>query len=205
MNPRHARQLLAREAARILAEEGRRDYLTAKRKAAERLGLAPKHLPTNREVEAALIAHQQLFDAPRQPARLTRLRRTALAAIDALAGMEARATGAVAGEVATAHAVVELHVFVDPPEALAFRLADLGIRYGEGSRRLRWSDGRIRTVPVFSFEMDGIAVENLAFATNDLREAPADPVHGRPMQRLGRAALVRLLAESAQTGPAPAY
>lgn len=194
MNPRQARQLLAREAARILAEEGRRDYLTAKRKAAERLGLPARHLPTNREVAEALLLHQRLFEAPQQPARLERLRRTALAAIDAFDGIEARAAGAVTGEVATAHAVVEIHVFADAPEALAFRLCDLGLRYREGDRRLRWSDGRTRSVPVFGFVLGGVDVEALAFGPADLREAPVDPVDGRPMRRLGRRALEAMLA-----------
>lgn len=194
MRPEQARRLLAQEAARILSEEGRRDYLGAKRKAAERLGLAPKYLPTNREVEAALITHQRLFEGAQQGERLVRLRRTALAAMTHLEGVESRAAGAAAGDVATAHAVVELHVFADAPEQIAFRLADLGVRYREGERRIRWCDGRSRSVPAFGFELDGQPVEALVFTLTELREAPADPADGRPMRRLGRRALEELLA-----------
>lgn len=197
MNPQQTRLLLAREAARIIAEEGRRDYLTAKRKAAERLGLALRHLPTNREVEAALIEHQQLFEAPEQGPRLDRLRRAALAAMDALAGFEVRVAGAATADVATAHAVTEIHVFADPPEALAFRLTDRGIAYREGERRLRWRDGRTRNVPAFAFVLADQEIEALALSPADLREAPADPVSGRPMRRLGRRALEELLGAAA--------
>ena len=58
-----SRHLLAQEAARIMAEEGVRDFRFAKRKAAERLGFDPRslHLPTNLEVEQALAEHQRLF------------------------------------------------------------------------------------------------------------------------------------------------
>lgn len=202
MRPDQARLLLAQEAARIISEDGRRDYLGAKRKAAERLGLAPKHLPTNREVEAALAQHQRLFEGPQQEARLMRLRRTALAAMTRLDGFEIRASGAVVGKVATAHAVVELHVFTDPPEQLAFRLTDLGVPYHESERRMRWRDGRTRTVPAFGFELEGQAVEALAFTLTDLREAPADPVDGRPMRRLGRRALEELLESGSDSGAA---
>lgn len=192
MKPAQTRQLLAREAAKIIAEEGRRDYLTAKRKAAERLRLALRHLPTNREVEAALAEHERLFEAPAQGPRLGALRRAALATMDALEGFEVRVAGAATGDVATAHALVEIHVFVDPPEAVAFRLADLGIPYQERVRRLRWRDGHSRMVPAFAFELEGRAVEALVFTACEVREAPADPVDGRPMRRLNRRALAEL-------------
>lgn len=202
MRPDQARRLLAQEAARIIAEEGRRDYLGAKRKAAERLGLAPKHLPTNREIEDALAQHQRLFEGPQQGERLERLRRTALTAMTRLEGLEIRAAGAVAGDVATAHAVVELHVFTDPAERFAFRLTDLGLPYREGERRIRWRDGRTRSVPAFGFDLDGQAVEALVFTLTELREPPADPVDGRPMRRLGRRVLEELLAAGADSDSA---
>ena len=198
MKPEHVRRLLAQEAARIIAEEGRHDYLGAKQKAAARLGLALKHLPTNREIEAALIEHQRLFEASSQPERLERLRSVALDVMQRLEGMETRATGAVLGEVATAHARVELHVFVEPPEHLVFRLADLGVDYEENTRRHCWRNGRVREVPMFAFSIDGQVVELTVFDLKDLREAPVDAVDGHPMRRIGRAALGRLLEESRQ-------
>ncbi len=183
-----------------MAEEGRRDYLAAKRKAAERLRIAPKYLPTNREVMSALIEHQQLFEAPQQSERLTRLRGGALAAMDALAEFQIRAVGAATGEIATAHALIELHVFVDPPEAFAFRLNDIALAYKESERHLRWGGGRTRAVPSFLFVLDQQPIETLVFAANDLREAPTDPANGRPMRRLTRAALEKLLPASQRRG-----
>lgn len=195
MKPEQTRRLLAQEAARILAEEGRRDHFAAKRKAALRLGLAERHLPTNREVEAALAERQRLFEAPAQAPRLERLRRTALAAMNLLAGFETRVAGAAAGDIATAHAVVQLHVFADPPETFAFHLHDFGLRYRESERRLRWCNGRTRPVPMFEFALEGEEIEALVFTPLELREPPADPVDGRPLRRLSRSALERRLGE----------
>ena len=58
------RILLAQEAARIMADEGVRDFRLAKRKAAERLGLPVNGtlMPRNTEIEQALIDHQRLFN-----------------------------------------------------------------------------------------------------------------------------------------------
>lgn len=196
MKPEHTRRLLAQEAARIIAEEGRHDFLGAKQKAAAHLGLALKHLPTNREIETALMEHQRLFEAPAQPARLDRLRRTALEVMRGLEGMESRATGAVLGEIATAHARVEIHAFVEPPERLVFRLADLGVDYEENTRRHTWRNGRVRNVPMFAFSIGGQAVEVTVFDLNDLREAPMNAVDGHPMRRIGKSALENLIETS---------
>jgi len=50
------RLIIAQQAAKILAQSGNRDYLAAKNKAVERLGIIDsKQLPTNSEIEQALI------------------------------------------------------------------------------------------------------------------------------------------------------
>ena len=59
----HLRLALAQEAARIMAEHGISDFLLAKRKAADRFGVADgATLPKNVEIEAALEQYQRLFD-----------------------------------------------------------------------------------------------------------------------------------------------
>ena len=56
------RRALAQEAARVMIEQGIRDFLFAKRKAAERFGVTDSAvLPKNTEIEAALREHQRLF------------------------------------------------------------------------------------------------------------------------------------------------
>src|SRR4029077_5157090 len=62
------RRRIAVEAARLISEHGIRDYHVAKRRAAERLGIAADTaLPKNSEIEEALREHQRLFDAKEQP------------------------------------------------------------------------------------------------------------------------------------------
>jgi hypothetical protein len=56
------RARVAEEAARIMREQGVRDFLLAKRKAADRLGVTDRHaLPANQEIADALAAQQRLF------------------------------------------------------------------------------------------------------------------------------------------------
>ena len=80
------RHLLTQECARIIAEEHIKDFAKAKRKAVERLGLGSGNrtrvlLPSNVEIEQALIAYQRLFKANEQPRQLRELRTSAVRAM----------------------------------------------------------------------------------------------------------------------------
>ena len=97
-NPRAdlLRQAVAEEAARIMREQGVDDFLLAKRKAAERLGVTDASiLPRNTEIEAALVAHQRLFAADRHEADLVAMRRSALEAMRLMADFQPRLVGPV--------------------------------------------------------------------------------------------------------------
>ena len=77
------RRALAQEAARIMAEHGIEDFLQAKRKAADRLGVNDVAvLPKNIEIEAALRAHQRLFGRDSHDHTLKEQRRIALGEIE---------------------------------------------------------------------------------------------------------------------------
>ena len=115
------RVLLAQEAARVIGEEGVRDYQLAKRKAASRLGVRDLHgnLPTNGEIEAALVERQRIFGGAAHDGNLRRLRGAALDAMRWFAPFEPRLVGPVLVGTATPHTDVQLHVFCDSTERIA--------------------------------------------------------------------------------------
>lgn len=180
-----SRLLLAQEAARIMAEEGVRDFRFAKHKAAERLGfnLRSLHMPTNVEVETALAEHQRLFHASSQPARLRQLRETAREAMRMLNGFEARLVGPVLSGTADRHAIIYLHVFSDPPEQVAIFLMDKHIPYEASARKLKTAAGVQREYPMYRFVAGDTPVELTVFGIDGIREAPCSPVDGKPMKR----------------------
>ena len=64
----HARYSVAHEAARLMREHGIKDYLLAKRKAADRLGVTDRtSLPGNDEIIDALTEQQRLFGGDEFP------------------------------------------------------------------------------------------------------------------------------------------
>lgn len=180
-----SRRLLTQEAARIMSEEGVRDFLFAKRKAAERLGFDPRslHLPTNLEVEEALAEHQRLFRSDTQPKNLRHLRETARNALRLFASFNPRLVGPVLSGTASEHAIVYLHLFSDLAEEVAVFLMEKGIPYEHTARKLKSGAGVQREYPVYKFVAGDVPIEATVFEVDGIREAPMSPVDGRPMRR----------------------
>lgn len=178
-----------------MAEEGVRDFLFAKRKAAERLGfdIRSLHLPTNLEVENALSAYQRLFRADFQPAHLRCLREAAREAMHMLNGFDARLVGPVLAGTASDHAIIYLHVFSDVPEQVAIFLMEKNIPHEVSARKLKSGAGVQREYPVYRFVAGDIPIELTVFSVDGIREAPASPVDGKPMRRASLRELEALL------------
>lgn len=197
-NDYRMRQLLAQEAARLMAEEGIKDFHLAKRKAAERLN-APdtRNLPRNIEVQEALVDYQRLFQAESQPERLRELREAAVEAMEFLAPFRPRLVGSVLSGTAGEHSDVNLHVFADTPEDVAFFLMDQQIPFETDERKLRFGREQWRDLPVFRFIAGDVVVDLTVFDPAGGREAPRSRVDGKPMERGNLETVRQLLAAMA--------
>jgi hypothetical protein len=188
---------LAQEAARIMAEHGVRDFLFAKRKAAERLGVQDTAaLPRNSEIEAALQEYQRLFGADTHAESLEAQRRVAIDVMRRLQRFEPRLVGPVLQGTATEYDDVTLHVFVDRMETLTFALLDQNVRFEISECRLRLNAERVVQQPTVLIEVDGQPVELVVFDYDGLRQAPVSKVDGKPMRRADRAEVERLLEQA---------
>jgi len=182
--PENLRRALAQEAARIMSEHGIRDFLIAKRKAAERFGVIDSAvLPKNTEIESALVEYQRLFGGASHERSLHAQRLAALRAMQSLQAFTPRLVGPVLSGTATEHSDVQLHVFADTPESVAISLLEQGIRHEVTARRVRMNAERVLEYPGVRFEVDNHAIEATVFPTDGIRQAPVSPVDGRPMRR----------------------
>ncbi len=178
------RTRLAREAARILAEEGARDYAAVKRKAAERLALPEaKHLPSNEEIEHELRQYLELFQGKQLSNRVTTLRGVAIEAMRFLHCFDPRLVGSVLAGTVTEGAAIELHVSAESPEEIGLWLTEHKIPFGQTERRLRFGGDRYETLPAFRFTADEVAIELCVFNRRSVRETPMSPTDGKPMKR----------------------
>ncbi|MDE2249802.1 MAG: hypothetical protein KGL25_00140, partial [Gammaproteobacteria bacterium] len=179
-----------------MAEHGIQDFRAAKRKAAERFGVAEEGmLPSNAEVEASLVEYQRLFGADTHGATLRAQRSVALRAMRSLAAFSPRLVGPVLAGTATAHHDVQLHLFTDQPEAVALNLLDRGVGHEVGEHRLRIDAERFQVFPAVQFEIGEHTIDATVFPVDGIRQAPISPVDGRPMRRADASELEALLAE----------
>jgi hypothetical protein len=178
------RKALAQEAARIMAEHGIEDFLQAKRKAADRLGVNDVSvLPKNVEIEAALRAHQRLFGRESHDHNLMQQRRIALATMRMLAEFNPRLVGSVLTGTATDYSDINLHLFADASETVAIRLLDIGVPHEFYERRVKMDADRSVNYPALRFEASGRTVDATVFPIDGIRQSPYSPVDGRPMKR----------------------
>jgi hypothetical protein len=154
---------VAQEAARIMHEQGVREYDLARRKAARRLGVAAsRSAPRDEEIDAALREYQRIYNPESQADTLLRLRRLAAEAMKFLAPFAPLLCGSVWDGTAGRHSAITLHLFTDESEAVQFRLADAGIPFEE-SEHILFDKGRPQRLPAFAFYADGVRIELLLF------------------------------------------
>jgi hypothetical protein len=189
-----ARQLLAQEAARIIVNQGVRDYRAAKIKAADKLGFSSRGaLPGNAEIERAVSEHLQLFGRASHADLLCRMREAALSAMERLAVHTPRLVGPALNGTADGNSVINLHVFADSAESVAETLAQLGISYRPYERRLKVRRDEVRQFAGFQFDHDDWTVEATVFPVDGIRQAPLSPIDGKPTQRADSKAVAALL------------
>jgi hypothetical protein len=193
-NGERARRLVAQEAARIIVNQGIRDFGLAKKKAAERLGLRDRgSLPGNAEIELAVSEHLQLFAGDSHTDLLQTMRQAALSAMEMLSPFTPRLVGPVLNGTADANSAVNLHVFADSAESVAYALEQNGLNYRPYERRLKSRRGRAETYAGFEFHHGEASVQATVFPVDGIRQAPISPVDGKPMRRADEKAVRDLL------------
>jgi len=184
---------LAQEAARILIESGSRDFALAKRKAAEHLGAHDtRKLPSNIEVEQALIEYQRLFRADAHPQHLRHLREIALQAMKFFTDYDPRLVGPVLTGTADINTAINLHVFTDIPEEVGMFLLNKNIPFKDYDKRLHLGKEVYENFPCYSFIADQEKIEVTVFPVSKRAPLPLSPVDGKPMQRANLYELERL-------------
>ena len=193
----HLRQELAQTAAKLIAVDGIVDYLAAKKKAADLLGIQQSKLyPSNREIEQALIHYQSLFQSSQQQQNLNRLRKTALNAMKLFEDLKPRLVGPVLNGTATEYSEITLHIYTDSPETLATRLMDLGIPFDECQRRASFTLREQKLFPAISFLAGEDQIVLILFPEKKKNQSPLNSVDGHPEKRVNLEQATRLFQDA---------
>jgi len=191
------RAAIATEAARLMYEEGVKQYFTAKRMAARRLlgrvagqrvRFRPADLPGNGEIRDALLALAALAEGSGRTRRLFAMRIVALEAMRAIAPFEPRLIGSVSTGHVRRGSDVDVQVFTDDEGALEQHLRGLGWTF-ERERVTIQKLGEIREYVHFHV----VPVELTVYARRELRFRPKSSTDGKPIVRVSANMLEALL------------
>lgn len=184
------RTRIANLAARMMAEDGISDYATAKRKAAQRLGLPENksHLPEDREVEAELRAYQRIFHEDEQTERIAHLRQKAVEVMDIVQRFNPYLTGSVLDGTAGRYAEIDIQLFTDSAKDVEIFLLNSRIDYQHSTPR---SD---RAEAVLTLDSDDATVNLIVYPLNDERMT-FKKRNGQPRTRARIEAVRKMLAD----------
>ena len=196
-NPAANRQIrvqIAHIAARLIAVDGISDFAQAKRKAAHEAGAAgTRNLPSNDEVEAALRAHFQIYQADEHAARLVHLRTCALEMMRWLSHFDPHLSGPVLEGNAGRHAVIDLHLFTDDGKDVELFMLNSKLEYRVRSRRVQ--RGKLPdTICLYAVRTEAAEFEISVFALHDRRGSLRGGVGGRPFRHAGPDSVKAMLA-----------
>jgi hypothetical protein len=202
-NSDHIRQLIAQQAARMMAEDGIHDFAYAKKKAGKQLGVADASvMPTNAEIEDEIRLYHEIYNADEQPQELAKLRQAALITMQLFERFNPHLTGSVVDGTAGKFSQTNIHLFADSAKEVEIFLLNQQIPYESSEKAYRLSDKpskdkkeKVRkTVPVFTLET-ALGLQKLSiFDVDDMRVATKKPSDGSNAERMDITALKQLLS-----------
>lgn len=198
----HIRQLIAQQAARMMAEDGIHDFAYAKKKAGKQLGISDNSaLPTNAEIEDEIRLYHEIYNADEQPQELAKLRQAALITMQIFERFNPHLTGSVCDGSAGKFSQTNIHLFADSAKDVEMFLLNLQIPFESSEKSYRISDKpskdkkeKVRkTVPIFTLETE-LGLQKLSvFDVDDMRFSVKRTVDGGNAERLNIADLKALL------------
>lgn len=188
------RKNIAHEAAKLVAREGLEDFLLAKKKAAQQLKVNNKRLlPSNSEVEVALIEYQSLFNNEKHQQTVFEARKVAYKAMFLLEEYSPLLVGSVLSGTANENSEIIIHVFSDSPEIISLYLEKNGIPILLCERRLKIDKKNHEYFTAFTFIAGKINIVLVVLPHSFQKNAPIDPITQRPMKRATLSLVKRLI------------
>jgi hypothetical protein len=192
------RDLIACEAARLMYEDGVREYRDAKRKAAKRFGTEKSlslgsHLPTNAEIHdefARLLASRE---EDLVPERLLRLRLAALAYLELFAEFSPYLVGSVLSGAVTSQSDIDIHLFAVSVEEVENLLERNGLSFDTETVTIR-KGGKITDYTHIYLDEAGVVVECSVYPVEDKNVRTVSSITGKPMERASLRQLKKIIA-----------
>lgn len=179
------RQQICDLAARLVFEDGIRDYQKAKHRACDILGIRGNtFLPANEEIELALQTRQRLFGSETGEEKSMQQLDAARNILQILRAYQARLSGSLAEGRIMRDLPIEIHAFCNAIELVCDELNWRGIPTWTSEKRYRYSNQSYTRVPLIACEFDDNSVEVSIFGEKELHRLPICPTNGRAYKRI---------------------
>lgn len=193
------RQSIAGEAARLMYEEGVREYRDAKRKAAKSFGPEKalklgSHLPSNEEIHEELSRLIRMHEGDTQPGRLLDMRLIALSWLEKFAPFRPFLVGSVLTGSVTERSDIDIHLFAESPEDVERFLDERDIPFESETVSVR-KGSEFREYPHLFLEEEGIVIECTVYEPAERHRRSVSSITGRPMERADAKSLRLLISE----------
>ena len=193
------RRMIAQEAARLMYEDGVREYRDAKRKAARRFGSEKalslgSHLPSNAEIHAEVQRLIGIHEEEVLPERLMQLRFLALKQMEILEPFRPYLVGSVLSGAVTERSDIDLHLFAESCEQVEEYLERSAIPFEQEVVTVRHG-GEFFEYPHIYFEEGGVIIECTVYPVEDIHRIPKSSITGKPMERADAKKLRKIIGE----------
>lgn len=192
------RRMIAREAARLMYEDGIKEYRDAKRKAAKHFGPEKtlslgSHLPSNAEIHEEVQRLIGVYEGKVLPERLLRLRLLALRYMETLERFSPYLVGSVLSGAVTARSDVDLHIFAESTEEVEEYLNEKGISFEQDVVSIR-KGGEFHEYPHIYIEEEGTIIECSIYPPEDVHKRSKSSITGKPIERISAKKLREVIA-----------
>ena len=179
------RQQICDAAARIIYEDGIRDYQKAKLRACDSLHIKSNtFLPTNEEIEHAVHRRIELFESNQQNIDSQTQLDIARDLLTILSNYQPRVTQSLVISMKLKNNPLEIHAFSDSAELVCDELNWRGISSFIVEKRYRYSNSQYSNVPLIICQLDNFDIEISVFKEKELHRSPVCPTNGKKYQRI---------------------
>ncbi len=190
------RRQIAWDAARLMYSRQESEYYSAKMKAARRIvrgWVKPADLPSNAEIRDEIQAYARMMEGERRQENLQQMRLEALRVMRILRAFRPRLIGSVMTGHIRQGSDIDLHVFSDSVEAVAFALADEGFVFEVEHKRVR-KHGEERIFTHIHVQ-ERFPLELTVYAASLVSYGFKSSVTGKAIEKASIAELEQFLAE----------
>ena len=179
------KDMIAQEAAKIIAEKGIQQFGQAKFKAAENLNAMDNGcLPSNSDIEKKLIEYYQLFQTDVHLDHIKSLRKIALDIMHIFDNYQIYLVGPVANGTANVSSAINFHIASEDESEIIQTLTKNDLTHKPYDRKIKFNEKTIKQVNGIKTIYKNTDIELTIFNHKEIRLAPLSKIDNKPMKRI---------------------